>query len=653
MQHIWETLTDALAGLDPAGYLAFVAIVATLAQWLAWKLRVPSILLLLLIGFAMGQLIAPDVVLGRDVLFGGVTLAVGVILFEGAMTLRFRDVRDLGKPVFRLCTVTVAIAWAMITATAWLIGFELEIALLVGAILVVTGPTVIAPILRTLRPTRRVASLLKWEGIVVDPIGAVLAVLVFQGVLLGRGGDTLLQLVGNLALTIGLAAVLGLGLGWVLEQVTLRHAIPDYLLGVTFLATAIGALVASNAIQSESGLLTVTVLGIYLGNRKDLHLRHVEEFSEHLQVLFVGVLFVILAGRISPAEIIAVAPKGLLFVAILVLLVRPISIKLGLLGTKVTKEERHLLAFMAPRGIVAAAITSIFGLQFSTAAEQALEQSRESSGEEAKALLDRALNLDQLASQATELVPLVFLVIVCTVAIYGLGVGRLAERLGLATSSPQGVLFVGGQKWVIDIAVVLKEAGVATTVVSSEYDKTANARRAGLDTVLANILSEFAVKDLDLAGTKSLIAATSVDEVNFTAAKEFSQELGRANVFQLPRDENPGGTSATRTEAAAHLTVSTCFKPPRTNAELKELAARGHIVKRTKLTQKFTLEDFRERYGPETVLMFVLDDGEVSVVNSRTKLPQHGVSIIALVPAEPAEPAVTGQTAAPTNGKKA
>ncbi len=635
MQQIWQTLTEALAGLDPAGYLAFVAIVATLAQWLAWRLKLPSILLLLLIGFAMGQLVSPDEVLGRDVLFGGVTLAVGVILFEGAMTLRLRDVRDLGRPVFRLCTITVAIAWALITGAAWLIGFELEIALLVGAILVVTGPTVIAPILRTLRPTRRVASLLKWEGIVVDPIGAVLAVLVFQGVLLGRGGDAFPQLVGNLALTVGLAAVLGLGLGWALEQLVLRHAIPDFLLGITFLATAVGALVASNAIQSESGLLTVTVLGIYLGNRKELHLRHVEEFSEHLQVLFVGVLFVVLAGRIAPAEIVAIAPRGLLFVAILVLLVRPLSIALGLLGTKVTREERQLLSFMAPRGIVAAAVTSIFGLEFTHAAERALQQSLEATGDEADQLMNRAANLNQLATQATELVPLVFLVIVCTVAIYGLGVGRLAERLGLATTSPQGVLFVGGQQWVLDLALALKGAGVATTVVTSEYEKTAKARRIGVNAVLANILSEFAVKDLDLAGTKTLIAATSVDEVNFTAAREFSQALGRANVFQLPRDQNPSGTAALRTEAAPHLTASTCFAPSRTNTELKDLVKQGHVVKQTRLTEKFTLDDFRQRWGPETVLMFVLDDGDVTVVTDRAKVPQKGVSIIALVPGGP------------------
>ncbi len=228
MENLWQVVTDVLAGLNPASYLALVLVVASLCQWAAWQFRVPSILLLLIAGFGLGQLVTPDEVLGRDVLFGAVTLAVGIILFEGSMTLRFRDVRDLGRPVLRLFTLTPLIAWSLITLTAWLLGFALELALLVGAILIVTGPTVIAPILRMLRPTRRVAALLKWEGIVVDPIGAILAVLVFQGVLLVRDGQALPLLVGSLLLTIGVAVVLGLGLGWILEQLMKRHLIPDF-----------------------------------------------------------------------------------------------------------------------------------------------------------------------------------------------------------------------------------------------------------------------------------------------------------------------------------------------------------------------------------------------------------------------------------------
>lgn len=635
MDILWQTVTDVMAGLNPAAYLALVLVVASLCQWAAWHLRVPSILLLLIAGFGLGQLVTPDAVLGREVLFGAVTLAVGIILFEGSMTLRFRDVRDLGRPVMRLFTLTPLIAWALITTAAWLLGFAIELALLVGAILIVTGPTVIAPILRMLRPTRRVAALLKWEGIVVDPIGAILAVLVFQGVLLGREGQPLPLLIGSLALTIAVAVVLGLGLGWILEQLMRRHAIPDFLHGVVFLAAAIGALVASNAIQSESGLLTVTILGIFLGNRPELHLRHVEEFTEHLQVLLVGVLFVMLAGRIAPDEVAAIAPYGLIFVAVLVFLVRPVSILVGLWGTPVTRQERTLLSFMAPRGIVAAAIASIFGLEFLHAAERTAQAAAQASGDEAEALQVRADSLMDLATQAEGLVPLVFFVIVCTVAIYGLGVGRLAERLGLATSSPQGVVFVGGTSWMVDAAKILDEAKVTTTIVSRDYGELAGARQAGLRTVTANILSDYAVKDMELPGIKSLIAGTPDDETNATAAREFAHVLGRANVYQLARtDEGHGGP--TRTKAAPHLSARHCFQPSRTHDELRELMERGFTMKRTQLTEEYTLDDFRARRGEEAVLMFTLNGGDVTVLTPESTVPQEGVTLISLIPPDAA-----------------
>ncbi len=635
MQQLWQTLTDALATLDPTAYLALVVVVAVIAQWIAWAAKVPSILLLLVIGFLLGRFVQPDDILGRDVLFAGVNLAVGIILFEGALTLRFRDIRDLKRPILRLSTITVLVAWVLISTSAWLVGFQIEMSVLVGAILVVTGPTVIAPILRMIRPTRRVSSLLKWEGIIVDPIGAVLAVLVFQGMLQLRSGDPLPELIQALVMTLLLSLALGLGLGWIVGWLMYHHAIPDFLHGVFFVAVAVGALVASDAIQTESGLLTVTVMGIYLGNQKRLRLRLVEEFAEHLQVLFVGALFLVLAARIAPSDIVDVAPRALIFVALLVLVVRPVSIMLGLIGTRVSREERSLMLWMAPRGIVAAAITSVFGLQFTQAADDAAARAAEATGAEAEALLSEATQLSDLAEQASELVPLVFIVIVSTVAIYGLGIGRLAERLGLAARSPQGVLFVGGQQWIVDAATTLNAAGVKTRVVSNEFPKTAKARRVGLDTVTANILSEYAAKDMELTSFKSLIAATPADEVNATAAREFSKVLGQANVFQLPQREKPAGATRGRTNAADHLTVSTCFNPPRTNTQLKELIQRGFTVKHTRLTSAFTRDDFQEMWGDEPVYMFVLNEGEVDVVNGRTKVPRKGVSIISLVPPRP------------------
>ena len=601
--------------MTPEAYLALVLVVSVVAQWLAWQVKLPSILLLLLIGFGLGRFVDPEQVLGRQVLFGGVTIAVGIILFEGSMSLRLKHVRDLGRPVIRLCTVTVAIAWVLITLFAWLLGFQLQVALLVGAILVVTGPTVLAPILRQLRPTRRVSSLLRWEGIVVDPIGAVLAVLVFQGVLIGGVGEAVPQLLLAVVKTAVIAFGIAIAVGVLLEFFMRRHMIPDFLHGVTFLAAAVGAMVGSNALQDQSGLVTVTVLGIFVGNRPDLHVEHVAEFKEHLQVLFVGGLFVVLAGRIAPAAVLEVAPKALLFVLLLVVVVRPVSVLAGLWGTRVTRQERVLLACMAPRGIVAAAVSSIFALSF-------VQRARES-GEP---------GLEHLATQASQLAPLVFVVIVCTVAIYGLGVGRLAERLGLASPSPQGILFVGDDDWVVQSAKVLTESRIQTLVLSRHYRSLAGARMSGLSTVTANILSDYAVRDMEMAGIGSLIACTREEEVNATAAREFAHLLGRANVYQLRRALSEDRSNDQRKAEASHLTARAPFRPALSYAEMADRVERGMTVKRTKLTEEFTLAHFMERYGEETVLMFAIkEEGSVDVLHEHMRIPQTGVSVVALV----------------------
>ncbi len=627
MTETWDSLVQNFESMKPAPYLGLVMVAAVASQWLGWKLKVPSILLLLGVGFGLGRLADPEVVLGQGILFGGVTIAVGIILFEGSLSLSVGALRELSTPVLRLCTVTVAVAWVLITAAALLVGFEVEVALLVGAILVVTGPTVIAPILRQLRPTRRVASMLRWEGIVVDPIGAVLAVLVFQGVLAGRVEAAVTQVLWSLAATVLIGFGIALSLGWVLARLMRANAIPDFLHGVVFLSSAVGALVASNALQPESGLLTVTVLGVYLGSQSDLHLEHVVEFKEHLQVLFVGALFVVLAGRVAPSDIAEVAPRAAVFV-LLLLLIRPVSIYLGLWGTSATKEERSLLACMAPRGIVAAAVTSIFALEFEHSAEVAVEAGN----------FVRAAELQKLAAQVSELVPLVFLVIVATVAIYGLGVGRLAERLGLATTSPQGVLFVGSRRWVVEVAATLEKADITCLVVDRDYAALSGARMAGVKSEAANILSDYAVRDMELAGIGRLIACTSDDEANATAAREFAHVLGRANVYQLQRSgDEPEALPDRRRGTAGHLTATASFSPARSYEAMEDLEDRGAVAKKTRLTEEFPLSAFRERYGEEAVIMFVLDDGKLAVVTPDYEIPETGVSVVALVigPEEP------------------
>lgn len=614
---------DALAGLGPAPYLGLVVLVAVFSQVVAWRLRVPSILLLLLVGFGLGQVIRAEDVLGRDVLFAGVSLIVGVILFEGSLTLQLRELRDVARPVRRLCTVTVAIAWGLGALAAVVVGIDWELALLVGAILVVTGPTVITPILRAVRPTRRVATLLRWESIVVDPIGAILAVLVFQGLVAGGTDGTLSSLAYTLGLCVGTAVVITAVLGYSLDLLIRRHVIPDHLQGVTCLAAAVASQALSDVIQQESGLLTVTLLGLFLGNRRGLELHHVKEFTEHLQVLGVGALFIVLAGRVSPDQLIDVGPQAAMFIVLLVLVVRPASVLLGLIKTEATRAERGLLAAMAPRGIVAAAVTSIFALEFAHVADVARENAD-----------PRAAGMDRLAANAESLVPFVFLVIVATVALYGLAVGPLAERLGLAVKQPQGVLFVGAEPWVIETAKRLEDNHIPTLLVAREFRFLSQARRAGLRTVNASILSDYAVRDMDLAGIGHLIATTANDDVNATAAREFAQVLGRVNVFALLHHDvaDAGSEAAGRRRApASHLTARVPFSPAATHEDITGRLREGWRLGQTRLTEAFPRAAFDAEH-PGAIVMFALKGEKLEVVTASSRLPDEGISLIAMVP---------------------
>ena len=290
---------------EPAAFLSLVLGLGIAAQWVAWKLRFPSILILLASGFVLGNVCGdnPDVpgssisdeVLTTRLLFPLVSMAVGVIMLEGGMTLRFHELAAEGRTVFQLVSVGAIVTWVTASFLAHSVaGLGGRVAALLGAILVVTGPTVIGPLLRHVRPNRRVSSILKWEGIVIDPIGAVLAVLVFQSIAHGLTYATL----GLLLRITAIGLVIGLGIAWILVSFMQRYLIPDFLHNPVLLATAMVAFTMSNHWAPESGLLTVTVLGVALANQRLVAVRHLLEFKENLRVLLISCLFLVLAARI-------------------------------------------------------------------------------------------------------------------------------------------------------------------------------------------------------------------------------------------------------------------------------------------------------------------------------------------------------------------
>jgi len=286
---------------QPAIYLAAILALGIFAQWLAWRLHVPSIVLLLIGGF-LCRFVAgsPDQIIPSNLLFPLVSLSVGIILFEGGLTLRFRDIRDTHGVALRLVTIGLLVSWAMgAFAAEYVLGLSVKMAILVGAMLTVSGPTVIVPLVRQVRLKRRIGSIVKWEGIVNDPIGAVLAALVFNGFFQQTGVATPEGWLRELGMTALVGGVLGGASAWIIILILRRYLIPDYLQSPAILATVVVVFALSNYLQPEAGLVTVTLLGIVLANQRSVTMKHVIQFKENLSVLLISTLFIVLAASID------------------------------------------------------------------------------------------------------------------------------------------------------------------------------------------------------------------------------------------------------------------------------------------------------------------------------------------------------------------
>ncbi len=593
--------------------LAFLAAVLALgiaAQWVAWRLKLPSILLLLAIGFLVGAVCGddptrpgttiPDEVITVDLLFPAVSLAVAVIMFEGGLTLRLRELEESGQTVLRLVTIGAGVSWGLAGFAAhYLVGMDRYSSALIGAILVVTGPTVIAPLLRHVRPHRRIGSVVKWEGIVIDPIGVVLAVLVFDVMIIEKSSA-----IWMLTKILAVGAILGIGTAILLVQFMRRYWIPDFLHNPVFLAAAIGTFALGNRLAPEAGLVTVTILGVALANQRVVPVRHVVEFKENLRVLLISCLFIVLAARIRLEDIFSLGWGGLAFLVLLIVVIRPLSVFFSTIGGELTRNERIFLAFLAPRGIVAAAVSSIFALEIAHHSHAA-----EISG------VDR-------------IVPLTFLVIVGTVTVYGLAAAPLARYLGLAAKSPQGLLFAGGDNWILSVAAAFHEEGIPVLIVDTNFRHVSLARQQGLEARCASIVSEY-MEDIDLGGIGRLMAVTPNDDLNTLAVLEFAPLFGRAQCYQLPFRE----VSTARREASIQIRGRYLFNKDATHSNLSYRTSIGAQVKKTKITDEFTFEDFLVRYGESAIVLGVLSETKQLMVSTADTplIPKAGQTVIAMV----------------------
>ncbi|MBI4539327.1 MAG: sodium:proton antiporter [Gemmatimonadetes bacterium] len=585
--------------------LAVILALGIGAQWLAWRFHLPSILLLLVLGFVAGPVtgfLDPDALFG-ELLLPLVSLSVAIILFEGGLSLRVSELREIGRIVRNLISVGVLVTWTATAAAAYVVlRLPLDLALLLGAILVVTGPTVIIPLLRHVRPTRRVGAVARWEGIVNDPIGAILAVLVFEAILAGGFGEATAHTVLGVLTALLIGGGIGLAGAAVLVLLLRRYWVPDFLQNPVALAVIVAAFALAERFQAESGLLAATLMGIALANQRLARVEHIAEFKENLRVLLLAGLFIVLAARLPLEYLPRLGWHSLLFVAILMLVVRPLAVAASARGSALTWRERLFLVWMAPRGIVAASVASIFALVLAEAGR----------------------------ADAEELVPITFLVITCTVAIYGLTAAPLARWLGVAEPEVQGALLIGAHAFARAVARILQERGFRVVLADTNRTNARAARLAGLTAFHGNVLSEPVEDRIDLSGIGRVLALTSNDEVNSLVAVHVSDVFDASEIYQL----RPASTGEGEAAAAAMLRARPLFREDATYQAILSRIDGGATVKVTRLTNAFDYAAFQRMYGEEAIPMFLIrEKGRLLVFTADQRpTPAAGDVLISLAP---------------------
>lgn len=590
--------------------VAAIIVLGVSAQWFAWRLRLPSILLLLLFGFLAGpitHLINPDELFG-ELLFPLVSVAVAVILFEGGLTLRLGDLPGVGDVIFRLISVGALLTWGITAVTAhYLIGLDWSLAVLLGAILIVTGPTVIGPLLRQVRPKGEVGAVLKWEGILIDPVGAVLAVLVFEAIVEGQFAQVPGAVLLGVLQTLFIGVVGGLVFAGTLILFMRRYWIPDYLQNGVALLLAVSSFVLSNALHPEAGLLTVTVMGVVLANQQLVSIRHIVEFKENLTVLLIGSLFILLASRVQLSDVAGLGWGSLLFVVVLIVVIRPLSVLVSTFRSRLDLRSRIFLTWMVPRGIVAASVASIFSFELMESGHQGAER----------------------------IVPLTFLVIVGTVLFYGLTAGPVARRLGLSELNPQGLLFVGGHTLARRLATAVQELGFRVVLIDTNWQNIIAGQMEGLDMHHGDALSEDVLEECEFDGIGRLLALTSNNEVNSLAALHFPEVFGRAAVYQLPLGSR--NVVEKLQHKPSHLRGRFLFSPQATYHTLMDRFNNGAEIKVTALTPQFTYEDYQAYYGNEALPLMLLNGRNELLLFTveDPPVPRPGHRLISLVPVQP------------------
>lgn len=504
--------------------LAGIIILGILAQWFAWKFKIPAILPLILIGLLVGPIAAEFITEdgskwiepiwnGKKGLFPGdglyyfVSLAISIILFEGGLTLKRDEIKNVGPVITKLITLGSAVTFFGAGIVAhYTFNLSWELSFLFSGLIIVTGPTVITPILRNIPLKKDVSAVLKWEGILIDPIGALVAVLVFEFISVEGGSGFTKTALSEFGKIILFGTSFGFTFAHGLAFIINKKLVPHYLLNVVSLSTVLLVFVESEVFAHESGLLAVVVMGMVLGNGKLKNLKELLYFKESLSVLLISILFILLAANINIEDLMLLYnwQTAILFGTV-VFIIRPLAVFLSTYKSKLKTNEKVFISWVGPRGIVAAGIASLFGSKL----------------------------LKQGVEGAEYITPLVFMIVLGTVLLNATTARAFSKLVGVFLKSSDGILIVGASQFSRMIAKYLSDNGRRVVLIDSNPDHISKSKDMGLEAIETNIYDEDISENIELNDVGYLMALTGSSVVNKHALSKFSDVFGEQAFYRL------------------------------------------------------------------------------------------------------------------------
>lgn len=584
--------------------LAGIIILGILAQWVAWRLKLPAILPLILIGLIVGPLstlytedgskIIEPIWNGHKGLFPGeglyyfVSLAISIILFEGGLTLKRSEIKNIGPVITKLITLgSLTTFFGAALAAYFLFGLSWQLCFLFSALIIVTGPTVITPILRNIPLKKDVSAILKWEGILIDPIGALAAVLVYEFISVGEGQAYTVTALIEFGKILLFGFTFGFTFAHALTFLIKKNFIPHYLLNVVSLSVVLGVFVMSDVFAHESGLLAVVVMGMVMGNTDLPNIKELLYFKESLSILLISILFILLAANIDIAdlELIFTWKTIALFLSI-VFIIRPLGVFLSSIGSNLKFNEKLFISWVGPRGIVAAGIASLFGSKLLSKGEAGAEY----------------------------ITPLVFMIVLGTVLLNATTARVFAKLIGVFLNKSEGILILGASKVSRLIGDYLHKNDRHVVLIDNNQSNIDKATKLGLEAISANIYSDNLTDNIELNDIGYLMALTPNSDINKYAINKFQDAFGENGSFRLvdademsDPENNPKEGLFSHTDDFIKLTEAARKFPAIHEIELHDTEHYEGLIEITKA-------------DADIVPLFLLDpDGDIHIITAFSK----------------------------------